>query len=110
MLSVCMDNKLFGMAGLWAHWVNPAGETVETCTIITTDANELVGELHDRMPAIIKPSEYSAWLDASNPKAQELLKPLPSDWMRYYPVSMRVNNARNDDAACLYPVENRLED
>jgi len=99
------DKKLFGMAGLWEHWVNPAGEAVETCTIITVDANELVGELHDRMPLIIQPSDYEAWLDASNSKAQELLKPFPSDLMRYYPVSTRVNKVSNDDAECLEPVE-----
>ncbi len=64
------DQSLFGMAGLWEHWVNSAGERVETCTIIATNANELVGQLHDRMPLIIQPGDYGAWLDASNPKAR----------------------------------------
>jgi putative SOS response-associated peptidase YedK len=99
------DESLFGMAGLWEHWLSPAGEAVETCTIITTNANELVGQLHDRMPLIIQPSDYGSWLDASNPKGGALLKPFPSDLMRYYPVSTRVNKVSNDDAECLEPVE-----
>jgi putative SOS response-associated peptidase YedK len=99
------DNAMFGMAGLWEHWANPAGETIETCTIITTNANELVGRLHERMPLIIQPNDYGAWLDAANPNAGELMKPFPSERMRYYPVSTRVNNVRNDDADCLTPIE-----
>jgi putative SOS response-associated peptidase YedK len=99
------DHTLFGMAGLWEHWMSPAGEAVETCTIITTNANELVGQLHDRMPLIIQPSDYGSWLHASNPKAEALLKPFPSDLMRYYPVSTHVNKVSNDDAQCLEPVE-----
>ena len=85
--------------------MSPAGEAVETCTIITTNANELVGQLHDRMPLIIQPSDYGSWLHASNPKAEALLKPFPSDLMRYYPVSTHVNKVSNDDAQCLEPVE-----
>lgn len=99
------DESLFGMAGLWEHWLSPSGEAVETCIIITTNANELVGQLHDRMPLIIQPGDYGSWLDASNPKAAALLKPFPSDLMRYYPVSTRVNKVSNDDAECLEPVE-----
>ena len=99
------DQKLFGMAGLWEHWVDTAGETVETCTIITMEANDLVRDLHDRMPLIIQPSDYGAWLDASNPDAHRLLKPFPSEQMSYFPVSTRVNSVRNDDAECLAPVE-----
>jgi len=57
------------------------------------------------MPVIIQPNDYSVWLNSSNQKAQELLKPFPSDLMRYYPVSTRVNNVRNDDADCQKPYE-----
>ena len=98
------DQAPFAMAGLWEHWVNPPGEPVDTCTIITTDANTLVGELHNRMPAILAPADYAAWLDAGNAKAQELLKPFPSDRMTVYPVSLRVNSVKNDDAQCLAPL------
>lgn len=99
------DKTLFAMAGLREHWVNPAGETVETCTIITMHANELLGELHDRMPLIIEPGDYVARLNSSSPEAQELLKPFPLERMSYYPVSTRVNSVRHDDAECLAPVE-----
>ena len=104
------DHTLFGMAGLWEHWLNSAGERVETVTIITTNANELVGQLHDRMPLIIQPGDYGSWLDASNPKGGELLKPFPSELMCYYPVSTRVNKVSNDDAECLEPVEGSATD
>jgi putative SOS response-associated peptidase YedK len=57
------------------------------------------------MPVIIQPGDYDAWLDAGNPKAGELLKPFPAEQMRYYPVSVRVNSVRNDDAECLTPAE-----
>jgi putative SOS response-associated peptidase YedK len=57
------------------------------------------------MPLIIQPSDYGAWLDSSNPKMQELLKPFPSERMIYYAASTRVNNVRYDDAECLAPVE-----
>ena len=86
------------------HWVNPSGRPVETCTIITTDANALVSELHNRMPAIIAPCDYGAWLDACNPDAQQLLKSFPSEQLISYPVSLRVNNGRNDDAECIAPL------
>lgn len=98
------DKNLFGMAALWERWANPDGEPVETCTIIATSANELVGQLHNRMPLIIQPSDYGDWLDATSPKTQELLKPYPLELMTYYAVSTRVNVVRNDDAACLEPV------
>ena len=98
------DQKLFAMAGLWEHWVNPSGEPLETCTIVTTDANARVAELHNRMPAIIAPGDYAAWLDASNTNAQQLLRPFPSEQLIAYPVTPRVNNVKNDDAECLAPL------
>jgi putative SOS response-associated peptidase YedK len=98
------DQGPFGMAGLWEHWVNPSGQAVETCTIITTDANTLVRELHDRMPVILAPDDYAAWLDAGIAKAQELLRPYPPDQMTVYPVNLRVNNVKNDDVECLTPL------
>jgi putative SOS response-associated peptidase YedK len=104
------DHALFGMAGLWEQWLSPEGQALQSCTIITTAANELVWELHERMPLIIQPGDYDAWLDASNPNAGELLKPFPSELMNYYPVSVRVNNVRNDDAECLVPVELTTQD
>ena len=98
------DQTPFGMAGLWEHWMNPSGPAVETCTIITTDANALVRDLHERMPVILAQGDYAAWLDAGNAKAQELLKPFPPEQLEIYPVSLRVNNVKNDDAECLAPL------
>jgi len=98
------DQAPFAMAGLWEHWVDPSGQTVESCTIITTDANALVVELHERMPVILAQGDYGAWLNAGDPNAQHLLKPFPPEQMSAYPVTLRVNNVKNDDAACIAPL------
>ncbi|OZA14958.1 MAG: hypothetical protein B7X94_00150 [Hydrogenophilales bacterium 17-62-8] len=97
------DHALFGMAGLWEHWAAPNGQVVESCTIITVDANALVGELHDRMPLILAPGDYDAWLAAG---AKEIALPpaVAAEDLVYYPVSPLVSNARNDVPACLIPI------
>ncbi|HYP67387.1 MAG TPA: SOS response-associated peptidase [Thiobacillaceae bacterium] len=97
------DHAPFAMAGLWEHWVDPHGQAVETCTIITTNANTLVAELHDRMPVILAPGDYARWL-ARNARAQELLKPFSPEQLTSYPVAARVNNVKNDDAECIAPL------
>jgi putative SOS response-associated peptidase YedK len=96
------DEGPFGMAGLWEHWKAPDGQTVESCTIVTIDANALVSELHDRMPLILAPGDYDAWLRA---ESKELPPAVPAQEMRYYPVSPLVSNARNDVPACLDPID-----
>jgi len=98
------DQALFGMAGLWEHWVAPDGQVVESCTIVTVDANALVGELHDRMPLILAPADYDAWLCAGTSKAA-LPHAVAAEAMVAYPVSPLVSNARNDDPACLDPID-----
>jgi putative SOS response-associated peptidase YedK len=98
------DQAPFAMAGLWEHWGDLSGAPLETCTIITTDANRLVGEFHNRMPVILSPRDYATWLDSGNPLAQDLLRPAPAEQMTAYPVSLRVNNVRFDDAACWAPL------
>jgi putative SOS response-associated peptidase YedK len=98
------DRAPFAMAGLWERWASPSGQPVETCTIITTAANTLVSALHHRMPVILAPGDYTAWLDAGNPNAQQLLQPFPSERLTSYPVTLRVNNVKNDDAGCLAPL------
>ncbi|MFQ5546176.1 MAG: SOS response-associated peptidase [Acidiferrobacterales bacterium] len=100
------DERPFGFAGLWDRWQD-ASEIIESCTIITTDANELLKSLHERMPVILPETEYERWLDPTtqNPAAlQPLLKPYNSETMKAYPVSTRVNDPRNDDQACIAPV------
>lgn len=95
------DEGPFGMAGLWERWTAPDGKVVETCTIVTVDANELVAALHDRMPLIVAPSDYDAWLAAET----QVPPPMPAEAMVAYPVSALVSNAKNDVPACLIPVD-----
>jgi len=98
------DKDLFAFAGLWERWQNPeTGKIVESCTIITTDSNELVKPLHDRMPAIIPPEKYDAWLNpATKPEGLlYLLGPFPSSKMTAWPVSPLVNNPKHDSPECI---------
>ena len=96
--------EVFGFAGLWERWRNPAGEVIESCTLLTTEANSTLGDLHKRMPVIVDPVNYALWLDpdVSDPA---LLKPAVegalADALRFYPVSLRVNDTRRDDPQCL---------
>jgi putative SOS response-associated peptidase YedK len=98
------DRQPFTLAGLWENWKDPdTGEWVRTFTIITTDANDLVGRLHDRMPVIIAPEERERWLKGPDPG--ELLKPFPSERMTMWPVSPQLNNVKNDSEDLLEPIE-----
>jgi putative SOS response-associated peptidase YedK len=97
------DQSPFGMAGLWEHWVAPDGQVVESCTIVTVDANSLIAELHDRMPLILAPGDYDGWLGAETKEAA-LPRSVPAQDMWVYPVSPLVSNARNDVPACLTPI------
>ena len=99
------DGSLFAFAGLWERWESKDGVGIESCTIITTDANELVQPLHDRMPVILKNKDYALWL---NPMAKwELLQPLlipySSEEMNSYPVSPKVNKATYDSPEGIEP-------
>lgn len=98
------DEGLFGMAGLWERWKDPAGQTVESCTIVTVDANVLVAELYDRMPLILAPGDYDAWL-AAETSEPALPHAVAAEDMVAYPVSPLVSNARNDVPACLIPID-----
>ncbi len=101
------DGGPFAFAGLWERWEKaPDGVPVESCTIITTAANALVAKLHDRMPIILAPETYSAWLgedSAAAPELLALLTPFPPDAMRAYPVSTVVNSPKNDTPECVAP-------
>lgn len=94
------DRQPFGMAGLYEFWTEPeSGETVTTCTIVTTAANEMMSELHNRMPVILPRESYAVWLnpDYTDPvQVMPLVLPYPADQMAYYPVSRLVNNVSND--------------
>ncbi|SES21372.1 SOS response-associated peptidase [Salipaludibacillus aurantiacus] len=99
------DKGIFSFAGLWEKWQSPSGDAVFSCTIITTKANEVMQDIHHRMPVIIAQEDESAWLDPENSrKPEELLLPFPSDHMDIYPVSAAVNNAKNNSPDLIQPV------
>jgi putative SOS response-associated peptidase YedK len=101
------DHQPFGFAGLWEHWQSPDGSEIESCTIITTEANDLMRPIHDRMPVILNRSNFDAWLDPSIQSGDQLyplLRPYAAEAMQAYPVSTAVNSPRNDTAVCLEPV------
>jgi putative SOS response-associated peptidase YedK len=99
------DGSPFGIGGIWENWKDPiSGEWVRTFAIITTDANELVAEIHDRMPLILAPADYVRWLgEEENPR--DLMRPFPADRMRMWPISTRVNKPENDDPSIIEPIE-----
>ena len=102
------DDDLFLFAGLWERWVpKDGGQAVETFAILTTNANELMAAMHDRMPVILQPEDARLWLDvgAGADALRSLLKPFPSELMRQYPVSTLVNSPKNDTAACIEPCQ-----
>jgi putative SOS response-associated peptidase YedK len=95
----------FAFAGLWENW-DKGDAPLETCTILTTGANELVRPVHDRMPLILPQESFERWLDPSRkvaPELQELLHPLAAEAMTGYPVTPLVNNPRNEDPRCISP-------
>ena len=95
------------MAGLWEVWTSPAGERITSCTIITTDANEVVAPLHDRMPVILKPGDWPAWLgevEADDAALKALFVPYDGP-LKVFPVSKRVGNVRNNDVSLVKPSE-----
>lgn len=98
------DQQPFAFAGLWERWRGGDGE-LETCTIITTEANELLRPLHDRMPVILAPRDYGEWLaPVANPEAlQALLSASDAAELEVVPVNPVVNNARHDAPDCLAP-------
>ncbi|MDT3426379.1 putative SOS response-associated peptidase YedK [Paenibacillus forsythiae] len=93
------DGSVFSMAGIYDIWVDTEGKKLATCSIITTEPNELTAEIHNRMPVILRPEAVDPWLDRSNQDADrlaKLLKPYDPGEMRAYPVSAKVGNVRND--------------
>ncbi len=98
------DQEPMAFAGLWEHWTDPAGEVLESCCIIVTEANALMRPIHDRMPVILDPVNWDAWLDpeAHDPASlQALLMPYPANAMTAWPVGTKVNNPRHDAPDCL---------
>lgn len=104
------EKSLLGFAGLWEQWEDDeSGEEIESFTILTGEPNDLVADVHDRMPVILQPDDYGFWLDPAM-KDTEALKELvqtvyPDDALEAYPVSTHVNSPENDDPECIEPVE-----
>jgi putative SOS response-associated peptidase YedK len=101
------DGRPFGFAGLWEVWQPPDGSLLKTCTIITTAPNALTEQIHDRMPAILPPEAYDAWLKPGELPAEQvlpLLQPYDARRMRATPVSTRVNKPDFDSPECILPL------
>ena len=95
------NKEIFTFAGLWEQWQGN-GQTLESCTIITTDANDDMKPIHHRMPVIIEQDRYQHWFESADP--QNLLHPSPNGTLRTHPVSSHVNNPRNNDKTCIEAV------
>lgn len=98
------NDDLIGLAGLWERWTRPTdGEEIDTFTIVTTEANATVAPVHDRMPVILSPADYGAWLDAGTDieEVTRLLRPSPEGVLEMHPVATDVGNVRNDNASLI---------
>jgi putative SOS response-associated peptidase YedK len=101
------DAQPFGFAGLWEQWQSPEGEEISTCTILTTNANELMLSVHDRMPVILHPEDYDLWLNpqfSASDTLKQLLQPYSPEAMTAYPVSTVVNSPQNNHPDCIVPI------
>ena len=96
------DGGLMAFAGLWSRWRDPQGADLTTFTILTTKANAVVADIHDRMPVILRADAYGCWLDPTL-DAEAVLRPVDASALAARPVSDRVNNVRNDDPGILEP-------
>jgi putative SOS response-associated peptidase YedK len=95
------DERPFGFAGLWERWEGEGGQVLNSCAILTTEANEVLRPVHDRMPVILHPDDYELWLGAEARElglVREMLRPYPSEEMVGYPVAPSVNSPRNQGA------------
>ena len=100
------NDKPFAFAALSEHW-HRGDQIIDSCTIITTEANKLMADIHDRMPAILSPKDYDLWLEPdfhSQSKLLKMLRPYSADDMEAFPVSTVVNNPRNDTPECVQAI------
>ena len=101
------DDRPMALAGLYASWMGPNGEEIDSVATITVPANRQLGEIHDRMPAILDEAAIDNWLnvrDVRAAEARQLALPLPDGTLKFHPVSTRVNSARDDDPGLIEPV------
>lgn len=98
------DDRPFGFAGLWDRWEGEGGQVINSCTILTTEANGVLRPVHDRMPVILHPDDYELWLGAEARElglVKEMLRPYPAEEMVGYPVGTGVNSPSNQGAGLL---------
>lgn len=98
------DQRVWAMAGIWSSWRNEAGELVDSCSVLTTESNATLADLHSRMPVLLPPEQYDLWLDPAEvvPEALSgLLIPASEDALVMVPVATTVNSVKNQGAACL---------
>jgi putative SOS response-associated peptidase YedK len=101
------DARPFAFAGLWEHWEGKDASVIESCTLLTTEPNDLLRTLHNRMPVILSPGDYDLWLDPEVQQPdliQPLLRPYAALEMEAYPVSRFVNSPGNDSPTCIEPL------
>lgn len=104
------DKGLFAMAALWSTWQDKTtGRTIQSCAIVTIEPNTLLQDIHNRMPVIISPEQYTLWLDPSaKPEdLKDLCRPFASEDMEAYPVSGLCNNSNIDTPECI--LEEKME-
>ncbi len=102
------DGEPFAFAGLWEHWEGQDETVIESCTILTTEANAFVRPIHNRMPVIVEPGDYDLWLETEPDRTgalARLMRPYSGDRLTAFPISTWVNNPKNDDARCVEPIE-----
>jgi len=106
------SNDPVAFAGLWETWESQPepgsteSQVIESCTILTTDANSAIADVHNRMPVILNEADYDRWLNPDEKNQQtllDLLKPYPAEEMDFHPISTLVNNVKNDVSECLEP-------
>jgi putative SOS response-associated peptidase YedK len=98
------DERPFGFAGLWERWEGEGGQVINSCAILTTEANEVLRPVHDRMPVILHHEDYELWLGAEAREldlVKEMLRPYPAEEIVGYPVGSGVNSPRNQGAGLL---------
>lgn len=106
------DRRPLAIAGLWERWQQTDGETVESCSLLTTHANAVVAPVHHRMPVMLSAPDYAQWLDGRHfdqAALQALMRPLPDRLLSAYAVSTRVNRPVNDDPDCIRPLPTNRE-
>lgn len=111
-LITAKNDELLAVAGLWEYWEGADGSALESCTLLTTEANAVMSTLHHRMPVIVAPEDFDQWLGDGKEEDRQtlselhhLLRPAPDDLLTTQPVSTYVNNARNEGETCIEPLE-----